>query len=301
MLKNIFKNYDAFYNMVLSVTMMSNTQTEEFEADAGAIIDFIGASYNLESGFVAECKDVILNDLGTLGLTTDQQAVYSSREYGDVFSDRDALFDIKGDVLSKLQSLGDQPHPDMNASWYDYSHYKTYQADVRFAKIKRTSASGNLIATRQTGILIALGIGCEVNLKEALNRLYQCVAWGDIPAMHYFSYVLELSGEKDQAKIFSELTELSKKYLLSGYTVLPDEAKTEYSEEACAYYAIISSIKQDIVYAYNKTNIDFSFVEAISSPSLDYFQKMSFINNYDKKDWKDVTNSPENPSKKFGF
>lgn len=94
---------------------------------------------------------------------------------------------------------------------------------------------------------------------------------------------------------------MSEKYLKSGYTILPDAVKNLYSKEAQTYYVYISSIKQDVVYAYDKTAIDFSFVEAITSDSLDYFEKMEYINNYEKKEWKNVTNSSEKPPKKLGF
>ena len=78
-------------------------------------------------------------------------------------------------------------------------------------------------------------------------------------------------------------------------------ADVGFLKEAQTYYVYISSIKQDVVYAYDKTAIDFSFVEAITSDSLDYFEKMEYINNYEKKEWKNVTNSSEKPPKKLGF
>lgn len=297
----IFKNYHTFYNMVLSTTMMSNALTPSFEVDAKAIIDFIGKAYKKDDAFNDTCKDLILEQLSTLGLTTDQQAVYNARNFEAKLTDNDVLFDIKGDVLTKLQDMMSVENSEINAGWFDYSHYKTYQADVRFAKIRATSATGHLLATRQVGILHALGIGCDVDLEEAVTRLTQCVFWGDIPSVYYLAHTYNLMNNIEKAKLFYELAELEEKYLRSGFTVLPDCAKRTYSEEACVYYAIISSIKQDVVYAYNKSAIDFSFIEAIRSDTLDYFDRMRFINEYDKKQWKNVTNSAEKPSKKIGF
>ncbi len=301
MTKQVFKNYDAFLNMVLSTTLMSNAQTDEFLSDAKEIIDFIGKAYCLPTDFIDECKDFILDELITLGLITDQSAVYSSRRFGDEYSETDVLFDIKGDVLSMLQNLRNIEGGEINPGWFDYSHYKTYQADVRYAKINKASASGDLITTRQAGILRALGIGCEKNFTLAKKRLSQCVFWGDVPAMHFLAYVYKLEGNDSRSNLFCELAELSKKYLLAGYTVLPEDAKETYSEEARTYYVYISSIKQDVVYGCNRKNIDFSFVEAITSDSLDYFERMHFINNYENKAWKDVTNSSEKPMNALGF
>ncbi len=297
----IFENYGAFYNMVLSTTIMSNSPTKEYEKDAKKIIDFIGKAYKLNGEFIEYCTSLILNELSSLALTTDQEAVYSSRKYGDVYGEKDVLFDIKGDVLSKLQNIGEQKNPEINASWFDYSHYKTYQANVRFSKIKSASASGNIIATRQVGILKILGIGCKKDSVEAIRSFKNCAFWGNIPAMFYLAYTYDKIGDKKQSKIFYELADLCRKYLKAGYTVLPSDAKQKYSEEARTYYVYISTIKQDVVYAYNKPNIDLSFIEAITSSSLDYFARMNYINNYDRKEWKNVTNSSEKPSRELGF
>ncbi len=287
--------------MVLSTTIMSNSPTQEYEKDAKKIIEFIGKAYKLDGELIKHCTSVILNDLSSLALTTDQEAVYSSRKYGDVYGEKDVLFDIKGDVLSKLQNIGKQSNPEINESWFDYSHYKTYQSNVRFSKIKSASACGNVIATRQVGILQMLGIGCEKNSADAIRRFKNCVFWGNIPAMFFLAYAYEKIGDNKQSKIFYELAEMSRKYLKAGYTVLPHEAKQKYSEEARTYYVYISTIKQDVVYAYNKPNIDLSFIEAISSDKLDYFARMNYINNYDRKEWKNVTNSSEKPSRELGF
>ena len=300
-MEEIFKHYEAFYNMVLSTTIMSNSPTAEFEKDADKIIKFIGDAYKLEDALVEECKGIILGDLATLGLSTDQQAVYGMRSFGDSFSARDVLFDIKSDVLTKLQRLSETRNLEINPGWFDYSHYKTYQAEVRFAKILTTAAAGELIATRQVGVLQALGIGCDKDLAAATHRLTQCVVWGDIPSMYYLANVYRLAKDKARSKICYELAELAEKYLKSGYTVLPDDTALLYSEDAKRYYAYIATIKQDIIYAYNIFKLDFSFIEAITTPTLDHFKRMEYIDHYDKKEWKEVTNTSEKPVGKFGF
>lgn len=301
MTEGFFKHYEEFYNMLLSVTIMGNAKTKELEEDAKKIIKFIGDAYKLEDTFVAQCEDIILNELITLGLSIDQTAVYSSRAYGDEFTDKDVLFDIKGDVLNKLQGLSRIESPDVNSAWFDYTHYKTYEPHVRFYKIKRTSATGNLIATRQMGILLALGIGCQKDLNQAVTRLLQCAFWGDVPSMYYLSYVYGLLGDEAQCKEYYEVTELLEKYFFDGCTVLPEEVKKKYSEKACNDYIYIASIKQDVVYAYNKQSIDFSFLEAIFSPTLDYYKRIDYINKYDRKEWKEVTNSSKRPNENVGF
>lgn len=297
----IFKNYDAFYNMVFSTTIMSNTLSPDLESDARIIIDFIGHAWRFKESLIEHCKYTILDVLSSLSLTADQQAVYRNRKFDDTYSEEDILLDIKGDVLTRLQCLSDMHNAEINPSWFDYSHYKTYQANVRFSKIYTASASGDLLTTRQVGILLALGIGCDKNIEESIHRLTQCVFWGDIPSMFYLAYAYKLAGNEEKSQVFYELAELSQKFLNGGYTILPDKVKNSYSQEAQTLYVYVSTIKQDVVYAYNKTAIDFSFVEAITSDSLDYFGKMNYIDNYEKKEWKNVTNSSRKPPKKIGF
>ena len=298
----LLKNYEPFYNMVLSTTIMSNTNTRQFKNDANKIISFIGKAYKFDEEFIMTCQNVILDELDSLSLTTDQAAVYSNRKYGEPYSDKDALFDIKGDVLSKLHNLVDtKENPEVNPSWFDYSHYKTYYPEVRFAKIRTTSVSGNLIATRQVGILEILGIGCTKDIDAGIKRLIQCVYWGDIPSMYYLAYSFQLNNNTEKSNLFYEIAELADKYLKEGITILPTDIKEKYSEESCMYFALISSIIQDIIYAEHKISIDFSFVEAVSSNDLDYYKKMYFINNYKNKEWKFETNSSEKPKNKLGF
>ena len=122
MMKQVFQNYEAFYNMVLSSTIMSNAQTVEFAEDSRKIIRFIGKAYKLKSTFIEECACVILGELTKLGRTVDQQAVYSGRAYGDEYTDVDSLFDIKGDVLSTLQKIGGKEDYNISEGWFDYSH-----------------------------------------------------------------------------------------------------------------------------------------------------------------------------------
>ena len=306
MIKQVFQNYEAFYNMGLSSTIMSNSQTIEFAEDSRKIIRFIGKAYKLKSAFIEECVCVILGELTKLGRTIDQQAVYSDRAYGDEYTDVDSLFDIKGDVLSTLQKIGKNnagkaDFDDAYEGWFDYSHYKTYQANVRFNKIEMTSASGNLIATRQVGILKSLGIGCKKDYDRAIMRLTQCAYWGDIPSMRYLCYVYSLKGDEENSKLWEEIFNLCEEYLRSGITVIPDEDKNEYSETAISTFVYISSIFQDVVHSLGVKNIDFSFIEAITSPSLDYYQKMFHINNYRSQAWKEITNSSSRPKRTLGF
>jgi hypothetical protein len=213
----------------------------------------------------------------------------------------DVLNDIKCSVISFLERLSKSNSPSINPDWFDYNHYFSYNARVRYEEIKVAASGGNPVINRQMGLLLALGIGTEKNLTESANRLKRCALWGDLPSIKLLATVYRLQGDAEKASVTKEVATLAENYLHAGYTVIPQESAKKYSEQAISYYSLISSILQDVVYALNKHNIDFSFVEAISSDELDYYKRMYFVNNYQRAEWRDVTNSAHNPAKKIGI
>ncbi len=301
MLNSIFKNYEAFYTMLTATMLMSNTPSGSFKQDCDKIIKLIGDSYGLDENTLENCKTAIYKSLSPISLVVDKNAVYSERNFNSKLCDLDVLEDIKCNVISALERLAKSNVPCINPDWFDYTHYFSYNACVRYEEIKRASAGGNLFANRQMGILLALGIGTELNYEESLNRLIRGAFWGDIPSLKILVHVLKLKGDEEHAKIFDQTASLAQKYLHSGYTVVPEEDKKNYCNEAVTYYVYLSSILQDIVFAYNRHDIDYSFMEAVLSNELDYYKRMYYINNYERKEWKDVTNSACKPTKKIGF
>ena len=307
-MKRIFDNYEPFYNMLLSTTLMSNSVSEEFINDGKIIIDFIAKAYNLDNDFIDLCNELILDDLTQLGRTIDQKAAYAERLYGDELDLEEAVFDIKGDVLSVIERLGGMEKQSrqvslINPGWFDYSHYKTYQANVRYKKIEIAASTGNLVLTRQAGILKALGIGCKQDYERAILRFTQCAYWGDTASMYLLSYVYSLTGNDEKSTFWRNVADISDEYLRTGITILPKEVCQKITDEERIQYVYISSICQDIIHAHGIYDIDFAFVEAITLNELDYYAKMSCINNYQKYAWKDITNSSVRPKRmeKLGF
>lgn len=301
MVNHIFENYEAFYTMLTATLVTSNRPSGTFNEDCNAMIDFIGSAYSLSEETLKSCKECIYVSLAPISLLADKKAIFSNRQYTEFLNDADVLNDIKCSVISFLERLSKSNSPSINPDWFDYNHYFSYNAHVRYEELKVAASGGNPVINRHIGLLLALGIGVERNLEESANRLIRCALWGDIPAVKLLAKVYELLGENKKASTVKEIAELSEKYLHAGYTVVPKNALSKYSEVAVEYYSIISSVLQDVVYAFNKQNIDFSFVEAITSEDLDYYKRMYYVNNYQRNEWKDVTNSASNPSKKIGF
>jgi len=124
MYTDIFKNYEAFYNMVLSSTIMGNAPQPDLDRDQYEIINFIGKAYKLSAPLIKKCLQVIKSQLAEIALNSDRLAVYSERRYDEMLSETDVIADIKCDVLSKLENIYNNPDAGVNPGWFDYSHYK---------------------------------------------------------------------------------------------------------------------------------------------------------------------------------
>lgn len=288
--------------MMLSCAVMTNTYSPDAVEDCGKIIDFIGAAYEVSGEYIERAKEIILGELAKASTVQDFAAFDSSKTYDAEYTEIERYIEVKSDIVASLEIMRKSSHLE-NPGWVDYSHYCVYQANLRYKKLAEHSVTGDLTATRQVGILLALGIGCEVDLSAASRKLLQCALWGDVSSAKLLAYVAKLSGNEARARYLAEYAKLVSVYLDDGITVLPEEEKTRYSNEACLLYIYTSSIKYDVVYSLGNPRIDFSFLEVIMAPDIDYNEKITYIDEYDRKKWKKCTNKVTDAQKKtvIGF
>lgn len=292
---------EEFKQILIATTLLSNSYSVEWEKNANDIIDFMTTAFGIkdESDII---KKIITKEISNLSLVKEYNGIKSRRDYKIEYSDEDILYDIKGKILVSINNIGKNltNHSSLLAEEFNYNDYSTYNPNNRFWVILRAASYGSVILTRQIAIMYALGIGCQQDYSFAILRLKQAAFWGDTTSMKLLSYILKLTNNDEKAKIYSELYNLSLKYLYDGVTVLPDEDKGKYSEECRLYFTYISSILQDIIINLNCPNINFSFLEAIFSDKP-FSDKMRYINEFQKGDWKEVTNASCKPLKNFGF
>lgn len=298
----LFNNYDAFYHTLVSCTALSNDFSDAYKKDAQKIVDFICKTYHLADIVKEQFNIAIFDILRQVATSSDVAAVKKNEGESDN-SDEDTLLYIKSTVIEELTNISQKMNfgPYQDVDCFDYQYLKPYQQNMRFSKLNRMSSCGIVVATRQIAIMQILGIGCRCDLSSALNRLTFCAYWGDVFSAYVLAELYEMNGNAEKHELWLNIAKLCEKYLYTGCTVLTDDVKQEYGAEACEEYAIISSILQDVVYAHNLIKIDFSFVEAITSEGLDYYQRMRFVNQYDLKEWQEVTNTSEVPKRKIGF
>ncbi len=293
-------NYLAISNALLFSTMLSNNFNEELETDTNKIIDFVSASFKLSKEESEKCKKLFSDDLTILSTTKDVDAYLSNQGDKDYPEISDYLY-LKSQVLLKLANMHTSfAKADFNQFYFDYSYLRSYYPEIRFRELEASSTKGNININRTVALMLVLGIGCEKNIESGIYRFKQCAFWGDTSSLVFLSYLYASRGDEKNAKLYEGLVDLSAS-LKEGRTLVPEEKKAKYDKSTVQTYQIIASIVQDIIYAYEEYEIDYSFLEAIFMDKLDYFKKMELINEYRHQTWKEITNSSYDPSKRLGF
>ena len=301
MIEKLLKNHQAFSNMLFATTLLSNVYSQTFEADSNKIIDFIGKAFHLDEQTIKAAQKLITDDLMTISVKDDVTAFTNAHDYDSKLQELDPFLSMKCDAINIVESLANKASFHINSAWFDYGHYKPYYPEVRFAQLNTVASIGHPIANKVVGLMCFLGIGCEKNVDSAILRMKQCALWGDTACIFLLREMYDESGDKENAKVFSELESLTD-YIKEGRTLIPDEKIGKLDGKTKEFFAYISSIKQDVVLNEQRYFIDYSFVEVVLLPKLDYYKKMGYINFYRDQKWKDVTNSSLNPeSTKFGF
>lgn len=294
------KKYLAFLDMLLTVTMLSNEFNNDLDNDASTIISFIGVTYDLYENEIDECKRLILSDLTTISTIADVQAFQADKNKTISPILNNFLY-LKANTILLLKNIYDNyDRGNFDQYYFNYLYLRPYNSSIRFNELITASIKGNIYVNRTVAIMLALGIGHSKNVKSALYRLKQCAYWGDVSSIYYLAYLYKNIGDDKQAKLYSNLLELVG-YASEGRTVLNEELKAKYDVETQQTFALITSIKHDIVLQNNIQNINLSFLEVILSDDIDYYKKINYINQYLNQEWKEVTNSSDDPSKKFGF
>lgn len=293
-------NYLAVSNALLFSTMLSNNFNEALEQDTNKIIDFVSRAFKLDENNANKCKKLFSDELTILSTTKDVDAYLSNQGDQDYPEISDFLY-LKSQVLLKINNIHDSfTKANFNQFYFDYSYLRSYYPEIRFKELEASSTKGNVDINRTVALMLVLGIGCEKNVESGIYRFKQCAYWGDASSFVFLAYLYETQKDEKNAKLYANLVGL-RESLKEGRTLIPEILKPKYDNLTIQTYQIIASIVQDIVFAYEEYEIDYSFLEAIFMEKLDYFKKMELINDYRHQTWKEITNSSYDPSKRLGF
>lgn len=296
-------NVESFEQMILATSLLSNNSSIAWKNDSKKIIEFICESYDISKSDCNKYKDIIIEEISNLCLLQEYVGLQELKEYDEEYSELDFYYDIKGKILTRIKGISEELSQKGNIYDFEfnYTNYTSYHSPSRFNTILKTATYGNPQLTCQIGLMLATGIGVEKDLDTAILRFKQCAYWGYIPAIKYLAYTYKLLKDTENYNIYSDLYEICLNELFNGVTLLPEEKYKKYNKEATNIFSFIASIYRDIVIGFEIPNINFSFLEVIFSNRISNDEKMKYINEYNKSEWKEVTNSTYKSFQSFGF
>lgn len=299
MIRQILSSFAAFQEMLLVTSALGNTLGEESDEDQKKIIRFIGKAYGYKKDLIDCCEKLILEDLSAIGTESDIGGYYSMFNADKVDPAMVPFYQAKVNALNTLMKITNEKHRyGVNKEWFVYDRRKPYFAPMRFKEIITAARCGIVICNRIAGILEYLGIGVDANPEGGITRLLQCSYWGDEKSFPLLAFIYKEQGKEEEAALYQKMVDLTPR-LLRGGTILTKEE--EEKEDVRNLFALIASIFHDIVLAFERFDIDYSFTEIMMMDDLDYYAKMKHVNSYRQGEWRDISNPTNNPKKRFGF
>lgn len=296
-------NVESFDQMILSTSLLSNNSSIAWKNDSRKIIDFICQAYEISKRNQEKYSNIIIEEISNLCLIQEYIGLQELKEYDEEYTELDFYYDVKGRILKRIKGISEElsRRGNIHDFEFNYTNYTSYHAETRFNTILKTATYGNPLLTCQAGIMLATGIGINKDIETAILRFKQCAYWGYIPAIKYLAYSYKLLKDMDSYKIYSELYDICINELFNGVTLLPEEKAKKYSKDATTIFSFIASIYRDIVIGFEVPNINFSFLEVIFTDRISNDEKMKYINEYNRSEWKEVTNSTYKSFQNFGF
>lgn len=282
----LLDNNEAFKEILLATSILSNNSNPAWVRDSSKLINFICKAYEIDD-LAPHYIDIVTKQIDNLSLINEYKGLKQAHQFDDEYTEMDSFYDLKGKTLlqlatidSKLDSLG---FPFPNEFTYDTN--SNYLPSYRFDTILKASSYGDIQMTCQIGLMYATGVGYVVDYDFAIIRLKQAAFWGYVPALKYLAHIYEIIDDEENAKLYKELYNVSHLYFYDGIPSIPESIKDMYSEKTNELFLIITSIYQDIVVP-NGARIDYAFLEVMFSEKIPNTKKLHYVNNYRTNEWK---------------
>ncbi len=205
----IYDNFEIFYTMCLSATLLSTYNSQKSDTDSHSVISYIGNAFCLSKETTKLYENIILGDMMNIGLFTDYQAISSTELLSDEDKENIELYEIKGRVLEEIAIYEAQNYnvADVRIAnqiklnmKYEYFHHP-YNPRMKFWETKKMAKSGCVGIVRQLGLLNTLGIGCCINYKKAEDCFLKCVLWGDTMSAVLLNQLYTMAEHKYDKKL----------------------------------------------------------------------------------------------------
>lgn len=289
-IEKINNNFEAFYSMVISSTMISTYNCPQANDDAEKTIRFIGDAFKLDRIYIDDFIDCILNSMMNIGLISDYHAIASTELLDNEDRDNLELYEIKGQALEEISisermcfsSYDSRIVSDIKEKMkYGYFHH-IYNSKMRFWSIQKRSENGELLSTRQLAILYSLGIGCEKNIERAEKLFLRCVFWGDKISAMLLNYLHQIN---NSAKYEDGLFEKVYKLIQEDSALISDPKELSFRKEN-ELYNLIRLVKNTVIISRSRYCVNIELVDYLADKRIPYHEKVAFVLNFSEKEWR---------------
>lgn len=290
-------NLKALELMILSSTLLGNSNSLLMQEDTKLLLNFLGRSFDLKED---ELEKAIKN---ILGVSSKIETVGDADVFliDEISEENTVIYEyLKSRMILYLQSFSNAT----TLHWLDYRYVNPYNCKVHAYNISNLAKEGYLIAVRHLALLHILEIGVSKDIPRAKKLLWNAVFWGDELSLYILKQVFLLEKNKEEYQHVKDLIVLTEQGLYEGTTEIQNEQA--YETKTKEVYKLTSSILRDIIlaeYDISKSRqiINLSFVEVMLLQSLSFEDKMKYINEYARGEWKKETNKIINKKENIGF
>lgn len=278
---------DAFCLMTRSAAMLGTRNDPQFDADAAAIIAFLGAAYAWPQTLIETATDCILGPMMRLALTADYLALSSTELLDDELRSNLVLLEIKAraiEEVNRTETVGATSgqraeHELKSAMGYTAFHHK-YEPRLRFAQIRRLAGGGDAAAMLQEAIMRILGVGCRSDVALAQRILQNLLVWGEKSAAILLSYLWGEEGDETLRSYYRSIYDL-----LDGTRLAPDAEEAAAPDRAEQYLILIGAVQSLIVRGSGRREVDPLFAALLNRDELTFEEKLELIRGYKDGKW----------------
>ena len=282
----LLNNYEAFHFMIRSAAMLATRNSTNFDRDAAALIDFIGASYGWRQELIDAAVDLVLGDMMRVALIPDARALASADMLDDFEKDNLILYEVKGAALeevarSEMFHCGqpvDKAVQGIKSSAGFLAFHHIYEPAVRYAQLSLRADCGEPLSTLQIALMRILGIGCDRSIIHAQKSLERALLWGSKEACKGLRYLWEQEGNHTLAAFFESVYAY-----LDGSHELQDPLAEGVEDAKVAEYRILIAGVRSIMHRCGE--IDVVFADLLNRDEIPFPRKLAWIAEYKEGAW----------------
>ncbi len=274
--KEICKNYELFYQIVLLSALMGTLDSEEAKSDFKLVSNFFGRTFNAEY-LVDEIVKICIDVLPDMKTFEDYNSLSAAETYGVINKENRFYYEIKAKAIDEALFLnfnGRNSESSTNELRKTTVKYEFYEREIFINTLISAAKSGNLPATRILALYYHLGI-IQGDTEKAELHLKRGIAWGDSVSASLLSEIYKdnnnsIESEKHirVSKYLNDVFENTK--LLTSQDIEPD---------------IRPILLFNLIKGNKEKNLNILFCDYLLNPEITEEEKREHIINYNGKNY----------------